>query len=165
MGKILEVGPGGGTGLAELKRLGWTTAGIEISERFPEVAKELGNDSIIDDVVIGDFMTYETDKKFDVISFQHSLEHFPFIKNALEKAIGLLDDNGILNIIIPVTDMWIKHINTWAHINTYHLGEHRVLYPSKVLFDMLGSLGMVHQVLQENIDGTGTIWICATRKK
>ena len=164
-GSILDVGCGTGGTLAELKRLGWEAAGAEASTYFPELAKELGNESVIPSVTIGDFMAYETEKRFDVVSFSHSLEHFPDIRGALKKGIDLLTDTGVINIIVPISDSWAKHTNTWAHINAYVPGEHAVLMTKETFLALLAEMGLSHQVIGENIDGTGSLWVVAEVKK
>jgi ADP-heptose:LPS heptosyltransferase/SAM-dependent methyltransferase len=166
-GSVFEIGPGTGMCLSELKRLGWKTKAIEASTMFTELSKEVGADSVIPDVTIGNFIEYETEEKFDMVSFQHSLEHMPNMRAALEKAIGMLNPGGVLNIIVPTSDSWKKYLNTWSHINAYFPGEHTILVPQKVLLDLLDSLNMNYQVLgpSDLRNSEIAVWVLAQKKE
>ncbi|MCE9648977.1 MAG: class I SAM-dependent methyltransferase [Parvibaculum sp.] len=51
---------------------------------------------------VGDFMTYDFDRKFDVIWCSHVLEHQRNVGAFLDRIFSLLNDDGILAISLPV---------------------------------------------------------------
>lgn len=71
--------------------------GIDID---PE-AKEKAISELKDNILIGDFLELDFDKKFDIIVFNTVIEHLPNILKYIEKAKQLLTDNGIIFISTP----------------------------------------------------------------
>lgn len=74
---------------------------------------------------VGDFMTYEFDRKFDVIWCSHVLEHQRNVGAFLDKIFDQLNDGGILAISVPVHPrerMISGHVTNWnAGLLIYNL--------------------------------------------
>lgn len=146
-GKILDVGCGAGKLLSVASSVGYECHGVEPSYQAREILKELGfngYDSLID-------MTVPS-KHFDVIIFNQSLEHFPDPMAALEKALEILSDDGLLIISVPnyasnercvFGDYW-RHVDVPRHLfhfspNTLDfIATNNNLSINKTVFKFLG---------------------------
>jgi len=74
--------------------------GIDIDPQSPLLAPPL----IKDKIIVSDFRTYNFNKNFDVITMKFVIEHLLDFKEFLNKAVDLLNPNGILFISIPDID-------------------------------------------------------------
>lgn len=74
---------------------------------------------------VGDFMTCNIDRKFDVVWCSHVLEHQRNIGAFLEKIYAVLEDDGLLAISVPVHPrerLISGHITSWnAGLLIYNL--------------------------------------------
>lgn len=95
-GKALEVGSSTGIFLSLLKNKGWVVKGVEISETAAKIAKKRGID-----VLVKPFQEINIEEKFDLIIFNHTLEHLSDPKKILEKSHSILNKNGIIYIDLP----------------------------------------------------------------
>lgn len=95
-GYILDVGCGRGLELKLLKQKGWKVLGTEISK---DLLIQLSNLNI--PVVNSDISEIKGKKKFDVITFFHSLEHLYYPNKALKATARLIKKNGYLIIAVP----------------------------------------------------------------
>jgi SAM-dependent methyltransferase len=105
-GKMLEVGCGSGELLAYYATKGWKTYGIDPSEAAVAAAARRGAEvhaGTLDDHLWQDV-------RFDVISFQHSLEHIPHPIETLEKARDLLVPGGRIIIEVPNWASWQRKV-------------------------------------------------------
>lgn len=89
---ILDVGCGAGNFLKQLPNT-YSKTGIDIKIDDPKSK-----------LIQADFLKYKFNQKFDLITFNHSLEHLLNPQKALTKAKSLLNKNGIIIIDIPVSD-------------------------------------------------------------
>jgi 2-polyprenyl-3-methyl-5-hydroxy-6-metoxy-1,4-benzoquinol methylase len=97
-GSIYDVGAGIGLFLTYFKELGWTTHGNEISEN----AVKYANSKFDIDLRYGNYCDIRIpQKKYDVITFNSSLEHMHDPKNALLKASKMLKNDGLLVVTVP----------------------------------------------------------------
>lgn len=95
--RYLEVGIGNGEMLACALEMGYQTDAVEICrEDCENVSGLLGLD-----IKWADFLDYSTSKKYDVIVMGDVLEHVSEPVRALEKAHGMLAENGILWLSTP----------------------------------------------------------------
>lgn len=94
---LLEVGPGTGELIATALELQFEVEAIEISRRQANRLQKLFNI----DIHCMDFMKFETDKKYDVITMGDVVEHVTNPRKAIEKAYSLLNDTGVLWIATP----------------------------------------------------------------
>lgn len=95
-GRVLEVGCSVGLMLSMLRDSGWQVEGVEISPEAAKVAKARG--------IRVQTVTFERAKfigKFDLIIFNHTLEHLADPRLALKKAARLLKSGGVLYIDLP----------------------------------------------------------------
>ena len=95
-GKVLEVGCSTGLMLSLFLKRGWQVRGIEISQQAAQVAQQRGIE-----VVVNLFEKVTFKEKFDVIIFNHTLEHMENPVKVLQKSLSLLEDNGLLYVDIP----------------------------------------------------------------
>lgn len=95
-GKVLEIGCATGLLLSLLKNNGFNVLGIEISQATTQIAKKRGIDIITDS-----FEKTNSKQRFDLIIFNHTLEHLKDPKFVIEKAKRLLNKNGFLFIDLP----------------------------------------------------------------
>lgn len=108
-GKVLEVGCSTGILLTLLKDKGWEVKGVEISETAANIAKEKEID-----VLVKPFQEINIEEKFDLIIFNHTLEHLEYPKKVLEKARSMLNKNGLIYIDLPnFGGISAKNLGVW----------------------------------------------------
>ena len=97
-GRLLDVGCGVGSNLRTFKEQGWDVWGIDMGENAVAQAREIVGDRV-------HLATLETSsfprQSFDVIVFNHSLEHMFSPSLALEKAREILTERGLIVITVP----------------------------------------------------------------
>lgn len=125
----LDVGAGFGDFVLSLKKLGIDAQGIESD-------KDTYKNRITNSIQLDFFdETFETEMKFDLISFNQSLYYFQDMFTIINKAIQFLNKNGILLItsLNPESDLMLK--------NKFWIGGCNVLMSEKN-FQTLESLGL-----------------------
>ena len=95
-GKILDVGCADGTFLTMLP-LEWNKFGVEINSQITKYIKTSCN------IFIGDFINYNEEKDFDIITMWDFIDHTTQPLKYLQKAYNLLKQNGLL--MLNVGDM------------------------------------------------------------
>lgn len=98
-GRVLEVGCSTGLLLSQLKERGWEVFGVEPSKKSAEVAQKRGIEAIVDS-----FENIKINQKFDLVIFNHVLEHLSDPEGVLNQSKNLLDDKGLLLISLPNFD-------------------------------------------------------------
>ncbi len=98
-GSALEIGCSTGLMLSLLKDKGFNVEGVEISKKAARMAQKRGID-----VIIKPFEEIFFKKKYDLIIFNHTLEHLKNPFQALEKSQKILIKNGLLYIDLPNFD-------------------------------------------------------------
>ena len=93
---LLEIGFGGAECLLAAREMAFDTFGIEISEGNTMQALKYGLNA-----ERHNFAEFETNRKWDIIIMGDVIEHVPCPVQAIEKAYGLLNDNGVLWISTP----------------------------------------------------------------
>jgi len=110
-GKILDIGCGRGYFLLACRNKGYSVEGVDISSYAAAyVSRELGIP-----VHVGDVMDITLqEKRFDVITMWHALEHATDPNVYIQKARMWLKDDGILVVDVP---NYASHdaIKTWKH--------------------------------------------------
>lgn len=95
-GNVLDIGCASGYFLEILKDKGWNVEGIELSSSMIEV---LNKKNI--PVYTKTFDTFQTDKKYHLITLFDVLEHLPDIKDTFARLSSLLHPDGIIVLITP----------------------------------------------------------------
>jgi len=110
-GNILDIGCGTGDFLVACKKNGWRATGIEPNEK----ARKLGLEKLESStgqkthgIIFQDIKEYlsvvekdKGEKKFDLITLWHVLEHVPAITDFVKELHYLLADNGTLVVAVP----------------------------------------------------------------
>ena len=108
-GSILDIGAGTGDFLSVVKENGWSTIGVEPSDKAKAIAKRKG-------VSFVEQTSELENNSFDIITMWHVLEHVPDLDNQLKELKRLLKPNGNLIIAVPNFKSFdAKHYgNFWA---------------------------------------------------
>lgn len=112
-GKILEVGCSTGLMLSLFQKKGFDITGVEISKKAAEIAKERGVK-----VFELPFEKIKFSEKYNLVIFNHTLEHLKDPLKALEKAKSILTPKGYIlmdlpNFDSPLAKFWKKR---WEHL-------------------------------------------------
>lgn len=89
---VLDVGCSGGYFLDIFKKHGYKCYGVEFGQAAAEQAMQKHT------VWLGSFQDIEISFSFDIIVFRGVIEHVPYPKDYLDKAVSLLNDNGLIYI-------------------------------------------------------------------
>jgi SAM-dependent methyltransferase len=113
-GSVLEVGCGGGELLAQFAARGWQIYGLDPSPTATAAAERRGAS-----VHTGTLEDQPWPGGFDLIVFQHSLEHIPDPVAAIRAAGELLAPRGQLIIDVPNWTSWQRRLfgNRWAMLD------------------------------------------------
>jgi SAM-dependent methyltransferase len=96
---VLEIGPGNGSLLFFLKEHNFEVIGVEKDRNCVEKIREKGIPCYLGD--LNEVVSEIGFKKFDAIVLCHVFEHLYDPKKTLQKIYDLLNENGIIYIIIP----------------------------------------------------------------
>lgn len=110
-GRILDYGCGTGELLSEAKKQGWKVSGIEPNAKARTQANLKLGEKVkenLDDL--------SKDKKFDIITLYHVLEHIHDMKKTVKSLIKLLNSEGYIIFAIPNPLSWDaqKYGRFWA---------------------------------------------------
>jgi 2-polyprenyl-3-methyl-5-hydroxy-6-metoxy-1,4-benzoquinol methylase len=93
-GNLLDIGAGTGDFLLTAKDNGWSTIGVEPSEKAKAIAFQKGIEFVA--------ATQELEShSFDVITMWHVLEHVPNLENQIAELKRLVKPNGTIIIAVP----------------------------------------------------------------
>lgn len=115
-GALLEVGSGVGHMSLEFARHGFDVTGLELAPGCLEVARRLADENPFRDTfgslryVNHDFLTWNTDRRFDTICFFGCLHHFDRVDDVVQKSFDLLVPGGRLCVLEPARD-WTTPAN------------------------------------------------------
>ena len=93
-GTILDIGAGTGEFLNKMKSYFWIVEGVEPNK----TARDLG---MLKGLNLKEDLSKIQNKKFQVISLWHVLEHLPDLEKKIEEFHQLLEDDGVLIIAVP----------------------------------------------------------------
>ena len=91
---ILDIGAGTGDFLSVCKNKNWTVLGIEPNEKARKIAHKKNID-------LQENLSEIKNKKFDVITMWHVLEHVESLQEYIQQIKELLKENGTLIIAVP----------------------------------------------------------------
>lgn len=95
-GSILEVGCSTGLMLSLFKKRGWRVTGVEISKKAAAAAKRRDLR-----VFTTPFEKVDLSEKFDLIVFNHTLEHLNNPREVIKKTRAVLKSDGLIYIDLP----------------------------------------------------------------
>jgi len=148
-GRCLEVGPGRGFDLLQLKRIGWQACGLEMD---PEAA---ANARVVSgcEIRVGTLLTTDyPPASFQLVYMSHVLEHLPQLERSLRRCFDLLAPGGRLFAAYP---------NPRALSATFH-GRHSCVWDPPRHLTLPTERGLV--ALLERVGFTGTrAWTSALR--
>ena len=137
--RILDIGAGTGDFLFQAKSKKWDVEGVEVNPAARKLAKEKG-------VELKDALNQVTDRKFDVITLWHVLEHIPNLEETIQQIENLLAPGGTVLIAVPNYKSFdAKYYNSfWA---AYDVPRH-LWHFSKESMDLLFSSNIVLQKIK-----------------
>jgi len=144
--RILDVGCGDGTLLADLWRVGFRElVGID-----PFLAKDLSDTPSLR--ILAAHLAALRDERFDLIMFHHSLEHMSDHRGILALVAEMLRPNGICLIRMPVasSEPWSRYREHWVELDA---PRHRALHTTASLDLMLKDVGL--ERFYTEFDSTG----------
>jgi len=122
-GDFLDIGTGAGVFLRAVHKRFGTTANLYAHDVTGAVRDSLAAALPIRDFFVGDLA--EIDRRFDVVSMVHVLEHIPTPLGALAQASRLLKDDGILLVQVPDLEETIFDTVIFDHV--FHFSTVTVL--------------------------------------
>ncbi len=163
-GDLLDVGTGIGQFLVHARRA-FDVLGTEISKDAIKISREKYGLEILEGSIENIFI----DRKFDVISLIHVLEHVPFPRQFIESCLHYLKPNGHIFIAVPNDIENIKTVLKKVYAKVFYKGNkygkiglmridlknsqreiHLSHFTSKVLSHLLKSLKM--EILEVSLD-------------
>ena len=114
-GRLLDVGCGRGDMAAAFARRGWTACGLEPSPGAVEAARSLGVDAVEGSLS----RAPKRFRDFDVVIFNHSLEHVPDPIRNLTEARERLKEGGHMTVAVPDWSCWQRRRSgsSWFHLD------------------------------------------------
>jgi len=146
---LLDVGCGGASFLDVCKKNGWEVEGIDPSPSSAKVALEKYNIKVHH----GDFKDMELDKKFDVITLWGVLEHISDPVSALNKAVSLLKNGGILAFEVPSADCFLsKYLRKYNFSPTRYIesGRHNIFFSKKFIGNIAKHFKLELELIESN---------------
>ncbi len=136
-GRLLDVGCGNGSYLAQMRERGWSVFGSEVDPRAAQVAREI----FALDVAVGLFEATEFPANyFDVITLNHVIEHCADPQRTLRRCFDLLKPGGRLSLITPNTKSLGHRMfgSAWYHLDP---PRHLVLFSPDLLIRVVERCG------------------------
>lgn len=120
-GRALDVGCGRGLLPALLRRHGWDTCGIELSDTAAERARSIGIPVFVGPIEQAPW----ADGSFEAVVFWHVLEHLRDPRSAVRRAAALLSPGGLLLVAVPNFESLQARVGSrgWFHLDVprhYH---------------------------------------------
>ena len=142
-GDVLDVGCGGGFFLDRFSKHGYKCYGIEFSENAAKKASHKYK------VYHGDFANTNFNRRFDLIIFRGVIEHIPYPKKYLDKAISILNRGGDIFITsTPNADSFC--CNLFKEQFNMHIPEEHLMHFKADHFDNYFELNNFDKILEFN---------------
>ena len=132
---ILDVGAGTGDFLNVCKNNGWNTIGVEPNIDAINIASAKG-------VFLEEDLDKIQNKKFDVITLWHVLEHVEMLSDYIMKLKKLLSDNGRLVVAVPNHKSYdaLHYKEFWA---AFDVPRHLWHFSQKSIHKIFSTEGMI----------------------
>ena len=135
--ELLEIGLGGCECVLVAVELGFDVFGVDIMDTGVALAKKYGIEAELQD-----FMSFETERKWDIIIFGDVIEHVSDPRKSIVKLYDLLKDDGVLWLSTPNFDSAFSVVN--GHDDGMRLEVSHKNYFSRIsLLDLLEQCGFV----------------------
>jgi 2-polyprenyl-3-methyl-5-hydroxy-6-metoxy-1,4-benzoquinol methylase len=110
-GRILDYGCGTGDVLKALQDKDWKITGIEPNEKARKIANSKTNKQVFKNIE-----EIENQKKYDIISLFHVLEHIHELRKTTKALLSNLKKSGYLVIAVPNNQSWdaLHYKQNWA---------------------------------------------------
>ncbi|MFH1401637.1 MAG: class I SAM-dependent methyltransferase [Parcubacteria group bacterium] len=133
-GSLLDIGCGAGAFLYTFKNyyFGWEVFGIEPTEGFADIAKEKGIR-----IIYGYLKKNTFNRKFDLITLNHVLEHIEDFKEMLLLIKRYFKKDGLLYIEVPSA----REIGRAPKSHDQFMSPHLIIFSKKILENILAKLG------------------------
>lgn len=138
-GKVLDIGCGNGQRLSEYKRLGWQTAGVEVSLESTKLARAAGHEIFVGELTDANFPSNE----FDAVTLWDSLEHIYNPHQIMQEVYRIAKVGCKIYIAVPNFGSWYARLfkDRWfmftAPLHYYH-------YTKETLTFLLKQSGFNH---------------------
>jgi 2-polyprenyl-3-methyl-5-hydroxy-6-metoxy-1,4-benzoquinol methylase len=111
-GRILDFGCGTGTFLTAMKKDGWTIEGVETNIKARQIAEEATKQDIYKNLSSLNIKN----KKFNVITLWHVLEHIHQLNDTIATLKSLLKEKGVIIIAVPNISSYDQNLyqEKWA---------------------------------------------------
>ena len=123
---VLDFGCQRGAFLSQIKNHGGSLAGLDVSEKYREAIEGLGS------IYYGP--GDKINKKFDVMTLIHVLEHLVNLKKSLVDIKNALENRG--NVFIQVPDVVNQPTDIYVIDHKYHFSKQSLLRSFRVLADL-----------------------------
>ena len=139
---VLDIGCGIGGIMIPFIEKGFSCTGIDVPSYYTEVGRKELKVNIIDTSI----SEYKTNKKYDVIILNHSLEHLLDPVNELLNIRKLLKKNGILYIEIPD----VERPYNWTSLKYFFMLGHVYYYSASTLEALMNKCGYERTYIDSN---------------
>ncbi len=136
-GRLLDVGTGSGLLLTAAEQRGWTVAGVEIS---PDAARH-ARDEFGLDVLAGDVFAVPATAQYDVVVFNHVVEHLLDPVGDLRYGAERLRPGGLLVVGVPNFGSWMARLRR-EHWVSLHPHEHYWQFTRESFLHAIEPLGL-----------------------
>ncbi len=135
-GVLLDVGCAEGILVDEANKQGFDAIGVEIDASRVRYAHKFVTNKVINE----NFEDFNPERKFDVITMNHVIEHLKNPKSFLARAVRMLEDDGILVIGAPNIDGAMRTVlgSRWY---PYSPEEHFWHFSPKTLINLMKESG------------------------
>lgn len=140
---LLDVGCGTGWTTSFWKNKGFAVHGLEPSVARSQMAKEKYGLDVFNDYL----ENYTPEKRYDVILMRHSLEHFENPLEVLGKINELLNDDGVVLLVVPNIDCLGRYLfgTDWEWVLPWHCN----FFNPKSIKRILASAGFTDMALYQ----------------
>ena len=145
---ILDIGCGTGEFLNACKQNDWNVTGIEPSD----VAREHAKENFGIEPLTPEKLFEINEKKFNLITMWHVLEHVHQLRKTIEQINKILLDDGTLIVAVPNCNSWDakKYGEHWA---AYDVPRHIYHFTKKDIGKLFSQFGFkLHEVLPMKFD-------------